>query len=257
MDPFLEPYWLDVQGTLITLAKLQLQGKLPDDLRATSNERVFIAADEAGKHRDFYPDVSVVERPWRTRPGTALADSDTLVSEPLIVHSSDAPLHQQFIEIVERKSGGRVVTVIEFLSPTNKRRGTGRRQCRRKQRECRRGGVNLVEIDLTRQGRRQLLVSQDELPPSHQTPYLASVWRAVKSAQYEVYAIPLQQQLPAIRVPLRPGDSDVRLELQPLIDTVYETGRYDINYHQELDPLLGSGDREWVQGLVQARTRQE
>jgi hypothetical protein len=78
----------------------------------------------------------------------------------------------------------------------------------------------------------------------------------VKSAQYEVYAIPLQQQLPAIRVPLRPGDSDVRLELQPLIDTVYETGRYDIDYHQQLAPPLGSFDREWVQGLVEARPRQ-
>jgi hypothetical protein len=147
-----------------------------------------------------------------------------------------------------------VVTAIEFVSPTNKRPGAGRRQYRRKQRECRRGGVNLVEIDFTRQGRRRLLVSQDELPQSHRTPYLVSVWRAEEPARYEVYAIPLQRQLPAIRVPLRPGDADVRLELQPLIETVYETGRYDIDYHKELDPPLGPGDREWVQRLVEART---
>ena len=257
MDPYLEPYWLDVHGTLITLAKLQLQGKLPDDLRAASNERVIIASDEDGKSRSLYPDVSVIERPWRQGAGTGAAVADRPPTQPLIVQGRSAPLHQQFIEIIERKSGGRVVTVIEFLSPTNKLPGQGRREYRRKQRECRRGGVNLVEIDLTRRGRRRLLVSEDELPTDHRTPYLASVWRATRPSLHEVYAIWLQQPLPNISVPLRPDDPDVHLDLQPLIETVNETGRYDIDYRAELDPPLDADDHAWAVELLVSHIREK
>lgn len=256
MDPYLEPYWLDVHGTLITLAKLQLQGKLPSDLRAASNERVIIARDEDDRSRSLYPDVSVIERPWRPEGGTGSAVADRPPSQPLIVHSRSAPLHQQYIEIIERRSGGRVVTVIEFLSPTNKLPGQGRREYRRKQRECRRGGVNLVEIDLTRRGRRRLLVSEDELPADQRTTYLTSVWRATRPGLNEVYAIALQQPLPNISVPLRPDDPDVHLDLQPLIETVYATGRYDIDYSAELDPPLDAEDQEWASELLASHTRE-
>ena len=32
--------------------------------------------------------------------------------------------------------------------------------------------------------------------------------------------------MPAIRIPLRPTDKDIVLDLQPLIDRCYEVGRY-------------------------------
>jgi hypothetical protein len=150
-----------------------------------------------------------------------------------------------------------VVSVIEFLSPTNKLPGQGRREYRRKQRECRRGGVNLVEIDLTRRGRRRLLVSEDELPADHRSPYLASVWRLTRPSLHEVYAIWLQQALPNISIPLRPDDPDVHLDLQPLIETVYATGRYDIDYSAELDPPLDSGDQAWAAELLASHTREK
>src|SRR5439155_5717244 len=66
MDPYLERSWGDVHQALIIYAREQLQPRLPGDLRARVEERVFVAsADEPRK--DMYPDVRVIEarRPKR------------------------------------------------------------------------------------------------------------------------------------------------------------------------------------------------
>ena len=49
-------------------------------------------------------------------------------------------------------AGNRVVTIIEFLSPSNKSPGSDREQYLRKQREVCSSEANLVEIDLNRFG---------------------------------------------------------------------------------------------------------
>ena len=58
-----------------------------------------------------------------------------------------------YIEIRER-GGGRVITVIEFLSLSNKQPGEGQESYRRKQAELREARISLVEIDLLRGGPR-------------------------------------------------------------------------------------------------------
>ncbi len=58
-----------------------------------------------------------------------------------------------YIEIVDVKSGHRVVTTIEVLSPTNKRPGEGQRLYLQKQADMKQAGVNIVEIDLLRRRR--------------------------------------------------------------------------------------------------------
>src|SRR5258708_19992062 len=69
MNPYLEQRWGDVHAALITYLRDQIQEQLPADLRARMQERVFVESyldtesKSAGKDRDFYPDVHVVERP--------------------------------------------------------------------------------------------------------------------------------------------------------------------------------------------------
>ena len=48
MDPYLEQHWLDVHHRLATYACDQLQRKLPRDLRARIEERVFVESDDEG-----------------------------------------------------------------------------------------------------------------------------------------------------------------------------------------------------------------
>jgi hypothetical protein len=60
MDPYLEPYWLDVHTSLVSTARDALNRCLPDDLVASAEERVAIEDDE-GASGSFVPDVSVLQ----------------------------------------------------------------------------------------------------------------------------------------------------------------------------------------------------
>jgi hypothetical protein len=253
MDPYLEPHWLDVHLSLIFLAKVAIQRQLGDDLVARSEERL-IVEDTEFKPRSRYPDVRVVEHGDPSSP--VQPAGGVAVAEPLIFELSDDPVHQRFIEIRDAASGGRVVTVVEFLSPSNKLPGDGRVQYKRKQNECIDARVNLVEIDLTRAGSRELLVPLQELPPEYRTAFMACVYRATwkRVGRKEVYRIPLRERLPAIRIPLRATDPDIILDLQALIDEAYESGRYDrtTDYNRDLDPPLEPEDSAWADQFLKS-----
>jgi hypothetical protein len=62
----------------------------------------------------------------------------------------------------------------------------------------------------------------------YQTAYRIAVHRAARRGQTELYPISLRQPLPAIRIPLRPDDQDVPLDLQTVIEQVWRNGRYDL-----------------------------
>jgi hypothetical protein len=153
MDPYLEQFWGDIHHSLITYARDRLNGVLPGSLRARVEERVFVELPN-GKGRPMYPDIRVVERGRRKPMGSAqeVGGGGVAVAEPLRIRLSGEPVTQGFIEIIDLKSGRRVVTVIEVLSPSNKAAGPGRKLYEQKQQECREGDVNLVEIDLLRAG---------------------------------------------------------------------------------------------------------
>jgi hypothetical protein len=251
MDPYLEEHWRDVHHRFLTYACDELQDRLPDDLRARLEERVFVEP-EFGGGRGIYPDIRIVEHPIRDG-GTALA-SDVAIAEPLIIFAESEPATEGFIEIIDVGSGNRVVTVIELLSDSNKQPGEGQDLYRKKQRECLQGGANLVEIDLLRSGKRVLAVPPALIPPSHRTTYQICVTRGSRPRKYEVYRAPLAEPLPVIRVPLRSEDADVPLNLQALIDRCYHHGRYDdIDYRAALVPPLEPAEAAWANELLAAR----
>jgi hypothetical protein len=256
MDPYLEQFWGDVHHRLITYSCDELQKHLPGDLRARMGERVFVEPTEA-QGRNVIPDVRVVERGRREEPGLRLSNG-VAVAEPLVVHlEQDEPVRQGFIEIIDIKSGRRVVTVIEILSPSNKVAGPGRELYVKKQEELRAGGVSLIEIDLLRTGARVLSVPFDRIPEGHRTPYAACARRGWKPFEIEFDRIPLRDRLPAIAIPLSRDDPDVPLDLQALLDQCYETGRYgdDIDYREEPDPPLQPDDARWADTLLREQGR--
>lgn len=254
MDPYLEEHWRDVHHSFLTYARDELQAHLPGDLRARLEERVFVEP-EAGWGRRIYPDVRVIEHPRRLGAETNQADAEgVVVAEPIVIHAADEPATEGFVEIIDVASGNRVVTVIELLSLSNKLPGDGQKQYREKQREYCQGGVSLVEIDLLRAGQRITAVPWRGVPPSHRTTYHVCVTRGWKPADHEVYRLPLQDPLPAIKVPLRATDADVPLNLQLLIDRCYYHGRYDdLNYCAEPDPPLEPHDAAWTDELLRAQ----
>jgi hypothetical protein len=252
MDPYLELHWGDVHHNLITYARDQLQPKLPDSLRARVGERVFVDFLHEGG-RSIYPDVHVTER--RTHDAITRRESGGVATvEPLVVKLADEPVKQGFIEIIDAGSGHRVISVIEFLSPSNKIPGDGQRLYLKKQAELREASINLVEIDLTRAGRRIQIVPPERIPLSHRTTYQVCVQRGATPFEVEVYPVPMQEPLPTIAIPLRPEDRDAPLDLQSLVETCYKNGRYDdLDYSADPIPPLSQEDAKWADELLRSR----
>ena len=96
-----------------------------------------------------------------------------------------------YLEIIDRESGNRVVTVIEFLSPSNKSPGPNREQYLRKQQEVCSSGANLVEIDLNRLGIHTLAFPLAHRKPEGRTAYMGCVRRVTRRDKAEVYLMPL------------------------------------------------------------------
>ena len=242
MNPYLELYWLDVHSKLVIYASDQLQSRLPRQLRARCNERV-VLEDDREPIRPMQSDVLVVDRPADALRGGVAVLEEVALAEPELVPVQFGMLRQLFLEIRDARNHDRVVTVIEFVSPTNKLPGPGRTLYRRKQQDCLAAGVNLVEIDLTRTGKRELLGTSGSA--HRESTYAVSVFRAAVPDVVNYYPLPLMEPLPAIGIPLRPSDDDVPLQLQPLIQQVIVNGRYDdLDTTRELVPPLTEGERE-------------
>lgn len=261
MDPYLERHWGDVHQAVVTYVRDSLQPRLPPDLRARMQERVYIEVPDV-RRGEYYPDVRVVERPrLSSSAGPAIAvaepastietDEDWIPAEPILIHVDVEPTTESYIEIIDSKSGNRVVTSIEVLSPTNKRPTEGQRLYLKKRADLKLAGVNTVEIDLLRGGDRVLMVPQSLVPATQRTAYQVCVWRDAQHDTFAVYPVRLRERLPVIKIPLRPTDRDAYLNLQAVLDQCYRNGRYDdIDYRSEPDPPLSPEDASWADALL-------
>jgi hypothetical protein len=162
------------------------------------------------------------------------------------------PVQERYLEVREVGSHA-VVTVIEVLSPTNKRMGTGRNIYEAKRRNILSSASHLVEIDLLRGGQPMPIVD-----PPFAASYQILVSRSELRPAADWYAIALQQTLPKIAIPLKADEeASVLVDLQAILTRVYDEARYAIrlDYTQPPPPpTLSPDDQTWVQQLLTAKT---
>jgi hypothetical protein len=250
MDPYLETHWPDVHSSLVIDARNALNARLPDDLAASSEERVAVESDEEPDHR-YHPDVRLFEMPADdSAVAIATAPSKRSAIAPFRLFAQVDPVMERSIRIVQMGTE-RLITVIEFVSPTNKR-NPDMYDFRAKRAELLTAGVNFVEIDLVRAGVWRALLRPYRCRPEQETIYRATVRLPSDPGALGLYPIPIREPLPSIVIPLRDKDPEVRLELQPLIEQAYTNGRYArrLHYQTPLDPPLDADDAEWAKALV-------
>ena len=246
MNPFLERQWPSVHAKLISFIDDVISRELPPDLVARPEERLSV---ESLNEASYRPDVSITESwregvapSWKPEPSGSI-----VVAEPELWRRAE--LYDRWIEI--RTPAGRVITVIELLSPSNK--GVGFDQYKRKQTDYLSSSTSLVEIDLLRYGHRTVPTSSGAQTWSPGTFYNICCSRAWRPNMLELYRWPLRDRVPAFRVPLRETDRDIVLDLQPLIDRCYEVGRYFLEHHEadSIDPFPAD-EAAWVNEKLQA-----
>lgn len=257
MDPYLESHWGDVHTRLIVYGSDFIRSQMPTDLKVRVEEHVAVEALNGSGH-GFYPDIRVIEHPRRSPVAESAGGVATEIAEaaPLVLPYDLEQETQRSIEIIDTKSGNRIVTAIEILSPTNKETEAGRGTYRRKQRDLIDGGVSLVEIDLLRGGDYMMAMPRERLPVEYTTPYRVCVVRGGKARQGEIYRVSLRERLPIFRIPLRETDKDARLDLQAIVDLAYENGGYDdTNYRRDPVPPLSKDDADWADKLLREKGR--
>ena len=253
MDPFIEDrgLWPDFHDDLIAEIKRSLAVRLPDRYFVQTGERSYIVlagADEK-ETKPMYPDVALEKSPpvgQSANPGGARAVVESALETGGIPMRAfiDEHFRENFIEIYEADPEMRLVTCIEVLSPSNKRRGSeGWEQYLRKRNALLLGSANLVEIDLLRGGQRMPMV---EAWPKG--PYYLLVGRQSRAPYCRVWPASFREALPELPVPLASPDLDLPLALQPMIEAVYERSRYGrrLDYTKALTPPLSPEENAWL-----------
>lgn len=156
-------------------------------------------------------------------------------------------VREGYLEVREVGTG-EVVTVVEVLSPKNKRAGEGRKAYLSKRQQILGSSTHLVEIDLLRGGKSMPILG-NEIPADYRI--LAS--RSNTRPKAELYPFNLQEPIPTFPLPLRRGDTEPLLDLQTLIHQVYDRAGLDlaIDYSSKPIPGLSSSDIAWMNQLLQ------
>lgn len=251
MNPLLEKEWPDVHVSLLAYLRDQLQTRLPPGLSASVEHSVVLETESLA--RRYRPDIALRDAPATdaTSAWTPEDTSSVAVAEPEVIEGD--PLPDRWVEI--RDVGGRLVTVIEVLSPANKS-GEGALEYRLKRNDFLRAGVNVVEIDLLRGGAFVLAVDERAIRRREGRSYTFCATRAPRDGcpvRHAVWCAGLREPLPNIAVPLRPGEADVPLELQPLVDLAWRNGGFwKRRYPHDPEPPLPAEDRTWLDERLRA-----
>lgn len=152
--------------------------------------------------------------------------------------------HEEYVEIRQR-TDGRLITLLDVVSPANRTTAEGRKAYLDKRREGRSAGCSLVEIDLVLQGQPMLDYSRDGLPD---WDYGVTVTRASQPERYEIYTATLQKRLPRFRLPLASDDRDTVLDLQAAFSRAFEQGSFLAKIDYKRDPVtaLSPEDKTWL-----------
>jgi hypothetical protein len=254
-DPYIEScgLWEDFHQNLIGDIQDAVSKVLPANYVARLGERSYVvlasSADLEPVRHMMQADVGVT-RPSDAASATALKSAGGSVAmvaddEVVTMHALvEAEFREVFIEISALAPDRKLVTTIEVLSPSNKRRDSvGWRQYLRKRQSHLEGRANLVEIDLVRGGQRMPM--EEDWPAS--PGYVLTCWK--KTAPVcKVWPAYVDRPLPMLRVPLTPPDDDLTLDLQPMVKAIYDRSRYavDIDYRRHCHPPLDERTAAWL-----------
>jgi hypothetical protein len=257
MDPYTEApaCWPSLHYRLPGLIADHLQPQIAPRYVAVAEERVYLEEPE----RELIADGAVHRHPPSGGEGEAVA-----VAAPQRRHDESLPLWVAAPDLVESREysveiralpGQHLVTVIEVLSPSNKRAtGRGRARYLRKQQRVLAGEINLVEIDLLRRGAWSVALPQAAsggLPPHD---YRVCVRRAARPGGFEFYPFRVTHPLPKVSVPLQPADPDPLLDLSSIFNEAYDRSMITtrIAYDGEPEVPLSAADIAWADDLLRS-----
>ncbi|MUG93997.1 DUF4058 family protein [Scytonema sp. UIC 10036] len=248
MNPYLENplFWAEIHNLLIVAIFRKLNPQLRPKYKAAIEKRVYQTTDEDSLLVGV-ADVAVQNTQKTSSPQKA-ATAVTTPSVEVVTVDVTMPetIKETYLEVRDVITQ-EVITVIEILSPKNKRSGEGRNAYIKKRLQILGSSTNLVEIDLLRDGK-----PIQQVPNNIQSDYRILISRASNRPKADLYAFNLPNPIPSYFLPLRDNDPEPLLDIQILINEIYDEGNYDlvIDYTQEPIPPLSQENAAWVSEIL-------
>ncbi len=251
MDPYLEQaiFWSEFHSRLIVA--------IADALAPSLLPQYYVAV-ETRTYRDGtneellvgIPDAIVLSTPGPSapaKPETSAAGVATTVRPQSVILPMPLEIKERYLEIREAGSNA-VITVVEVLSPTNKRPGEGRRIYSAKRQTVLGSASHLVEIDLLR-AYEPMAMHPIETGPASTAQYRILVSRSECRPRADLYELTLREPIPEFPLPLKEAGEQVMVDLQPLVNGIYERSGYGIRVDYQAPvplPALSAADQAWV-----------
>ena len=250
MNPYLEnpAYWSEVHNRLIVNLADSLAPLIPPQYRVAIEQRTYLS-DESDSVLVGIPDVAVFSQNKVTKPTSATVTFTSTSEAVTVTMPMPENVKESYLEIREAATSY-VVTAIEILSPKNKHAGEGRKAYERKRKQVLATTTHLVEIDLLRRGKPMLFLG--EVPSSD---YRIVVSRGDCRPLAQLYGFNVRQAIPSFPLPLQSEDTEPLVDLQALLNGMYERARYNlaIDYSQEPVPPLKEEDAVWADTLLREK----
>lgn len=248
MDPYLEipPYWSDFSPAFLTAIRNRLIPNLLPKYDVRLEEYLLLEHGELPNHR-VRPDVVV----------SSHGQGDIHVSGTLTMPQSATTQEVEYPDfdpttqrrlVLTNRSSGRVITIIELLSPINKSPGQdGIEAYERKREELLTTSCHLIELDLLRGGER--LPIKGTMPPGD---YFAYVGRSHRRPTCQIIGWGWKSELPPIPLPLLPEDGEIQLDLASSFRDAYEPAYYEqrLPYERTLHPKLSEAELVWIKSRI-------
>ncbi|MEM7539412.1 MAG: DUF4058 family protein [Chloroflexota bacterium] len=247
MDPYLEgTLWSAFHTQFSHEIIRQLSSQiLPKYVTLPAKQFVMQDMDELVVfYQKIVSDISIVEKQDSDSPIPSIREEipQTNLNAPLQLETAISVSLPKIILEIRDTDEQELVTVIELLSPINKRE-MGYDDYVQKRTQILRSPAHLLEIDLLRHGRRVPMF--EALPDAS---YFVFLSRAKHRPFTDVWPIQLTEKLPTIPIPLLNQDEDAILDLQAAFDAVYSLGyRYTIDYSKPTKPPMNDKMATWLE----------
>jgi hypothetical protein len=253
MDPYLEhpSLWPDVHNSLISALRDDLAGRIAPRYYIRLEEHAYLVSfdslDLPGLSKVVgRPDLSfIAERDSGAAYRASEPPSGVIEIEiPMVEEVRDA--YMEVREVIT----GKIVTVVELLSPGNKLHAKGREEYELKRAQIVGSRTNLVEIDLLRAGR--------PMPTGGrrvESDYRILISRVKTRPRAHLYPFNLRDAILMFPLPLLPGDEEPPVDLGAILHALHERARYDLSldYKQPPVPPIRDDDAAWAQQLISAK----
>ena len=246
MNPYLEAagVWQDFHAAYLPAIREAIAEQVAPDYFVSLEEHLYIAEPPHPELRFIgRSDVAVKGGPaLRTYDESATA----LLEAPYTVLQADPKdiFTESYLAIRDREYQS-IVTIIELLSPANKSPGVARGAYLGKRQEYFWSSIHFIEIDLLRGWGRMPL---DDMPACD---YAVVLKRRTTWPRAGIWPLRLKDRLPEIPIPLNEPDPDARLDLQAVLNQVYDRAKYRYRiYTSKPRPPLLLDDASWADTIV-------